>query len=98
MRVRVTQGDPRENEKRRAGQADPGAHKLKRQTQGETQEGPGRPTVTRKDTIMPSDDERDHKNDNLIDREGFLNWKRRMRMVAMDKGDVYGIGERVIFL
>ena len=45
MRVRVTQGDPRENEKRRAGQADPGAHKLKRQTQGETHRDPQRPTV-----------------------------------------------------
>ena len=40
---------------------------------------------------MPSDDERDSKATKLKDRDGFFAWKRTMRLVAMDKGDVYGI-------
>ena len=40
---------------------------------------------------MPSDDERDSKATKLKDREGFLSWKRTMRLVAMDKGDIFGI-------
>ena len=40
---------------------------------------------------MPSDDERDSRAAKLKDRGGFLAWKRTMRLVAMDKGDIYGI-------
>ena len=40
---------------------------------------------------MPSDDERDTRTKNLTDRDGFVAWKRTMRLVAMDKGDVYGL-------
>ena len=40
---------------------------------------------------MPSDDERDSKATKLKDREGYLSWKRTMRLVAMDKGDIFGI-------
>ena len=40
---------------------------------------------------MPSDDERDSGKNKLKDREGFLAWKRNMRFVAMDKGDVHGL-------
>ena len=40
---------------------------------------------------MPSDDERDSRTKNLTERDGFVAWKRNMRLVAMDKGDVYGL-------
>ena len=40
---------------------------------------------------MPSDDERESAKKNLKERDGFLAWKRNMRLVAMDKGDVYGL-------
>ena len=36
---------------------------------------------------MPSDDERDSKATKLKDREGFLSWKRTMRLVAMDNDE-----------
>ena len=38
---------------------------------------------------MPSDDERESRTKSLTERDGFIAWKRNMRLVAMDKGDVY---------
>ena len=49
------------------------------------------PLYSQKQGKMPSDDERDSKATKLKDREGFLSWKRTMRLVAMDKGDIFGI-------
>ena len=40
---------------------------------------------------MPADDERDDRRARLTSRDDFLSWKRRMRLVAMDKGDTYGL-------
>ena len=40
---------------------------------------------------MATDDDKESKSNLLVDRDQFLSWSRRMRMVAMDKGDIYGI-------
>jgi hypothetical protein len=40
---------------------------------------------------MPSEDERDSSRNRLTKRDEYLSWKRKSRLVAMDKGDVYGL-------
>ena len=52
------------------------------------------PLYSQKQGKMPSDDERDSKATKLKDREGFLSWKRTMRLVAMGKGDIVGIFDK----
>ena len=46
---------------------------------------------------MPSDDERDSEATKLKDREGFLSWKRTMRLVArgssfISRAEAKGVG------
>ena len=40
---------------------------------------------------MPSDEERDSSAQKLTERDGFLAWKQSSRLLALSKGDVYGI-------